>query len=113
MGGKMRDLSVLEQLILTSIFVLDDEAHSMAIRKKVREIANKNIMYGTLYNALVQLLSKGYVTKSKGGPIPERRGRRKMYYKPTANGEQALLKALDIHEAILAHLQNQVRSHRE
>jgi DNA-binding PadR family transcriptional regulator len=109
----MRDLTVLEQLILAAIISLEDEAYSMAIRKKVREIANKNIMYGTLYNVMDQLLHKGYVTKAKGDQVPERRGRRRMYYKSTSKGQEALLKALDLHEAIWANLQDLVRSHRE
>lgn len=103
----------MEQLILAAIISLEDEAYSMAIRKKVREIANKNIMYGTLYNVMDQLLRKGYLTKSEGNPVPERRGRRRMYFKPTAKGKKALLKALDLHEAIWANLQDLVRSHRE
>ncbi|UCE41343.1 MAG: helix-turn-helix transcriptional regulator [Candidatus Aminicenantes bacterium] len=109
----MRDLSVLEQLILAAIISLGDEAYSMAIRKRVRQIANKNIMYGTLYNVMDQLLRKEYVTKAKGELVPDRRGRRRMYYKPTTKGKEALLKAFDLHEAIWANLQDLVRTHRE
>jgi len=109
----MRNLTVLEQLILASIISLEDEAYSMAIRRKVREIANKNIMYGTLYNVMDQLLRKGYLTKTKGDLVPERRGRRRMYYKPTTKGKEALFKALDLHEAIWTNLQHLVRSHRK
>ena len=109
----MRDLSVLEQLVLSAIIALGEEAYSMAIRKKVREIANKMIMYGTLYNVMDQLLRKGYVTKSKGDIIPERRGRRRMYYKPTTQGTEALLKARDLHEAIWANLQDLVRTQKK
>jgi DNA-binding PadR family transcriptional regulator len=109
----MRDLSVLEQLVLSAIIALGDEAHSMAIRKKVREIANKKIMYGTLYNVMDQLLRKGYLTKSKGDLIPERRGRRRMHYKPTNRGREALLKAHDLHKAIWANLQDLVRTQRK
>ena len=109
----MRDLTVLEQIILAAIVNLKDEAYSVTIRKKVREIANKNIMYGTLYNALDQLLRKGYVTKAKGEPTPERRGRRKMYYRSTDKGKEALLNALDLQKSLWTSLQDLVRSHRE
>lgn len=109
----MRDLTVLEQIILAAIVNLEDEAYSVTIRKKVGEIANKNIMYGTLYNALDQLLRKGYVTKAKGEPTPERRGRRKMYYRPTDKGKGALLNALDLQKSLWTSLQDLVRSHRE
>jgi PadR family transcriptional regulator PadR len=96
----MRDLTVLEQIILAAILNLEDEAYSVTIRKKVGEIANKNIMFGTLYNVLDQLLRKGYVAKAKGEPTPERRGRRKMYYRPTNKGKEALLNALDLQKSV-------------
>ena len=109
----MRDLTVLEQLVLAAIINLDDEAYSVTIRKRVKKMANKNIMYGTLYNALGQLLQKGYVTKTKGQPSPERRGRPKMFYKTTTKGVQALLKAHDIQMGLWASLQDLLHNHRK
>ena len=109
----MRDLTVLEQLVLAAIINLDDEAYSVTIRKRVKNMANKNIMYGTLYNALGQLLQKGYVTKTKGQPSPERRGRPKMFYKTTTKGVQALLKAHDIQMGLWASLQDLLHNHRK
>jgi DNA-binding PadR family transcriptional regulator len=109
----MRDLTVLEQLILTAVVNLGDEAYSVTIRKKVKEIAKKNIMYGTLYNALGQLKQKGYVHKAKGQPTPARRGRPKMFYKPTRKGIEALLKAHDIQMGLWANLQDLLQSHQK
>ena len=109
----MRELTVLEQLILAAVISLGDEAYSVTIRKKVSEIANKTIMFGTLYNALGQLLRKGYVTKTKGEPTPERRGRRKMLYRPTDKGKKALLKALDLQKSIWTSVQDLVRRQEE
>lgn len=106
----MKGLTLLEQLILAAVVNLGDEAYSVTIRKKVSEIANKTIMFGTLYNALAQLLCKGHVTKTKGEPTPERRGRRKMLYRPTDKGIKALLKALDLQESIRTSVQDLVRS---
>ncbi|MDH4218337.1 MAG: hypothetical protein OEY18_05735 [Candidatus Aminicenantes bacterium] len=48
----MRGLTVLEQIILSAIVSLEDEAFGVAIRKKVKAFTGKGIMYGTLYNAL-------------------------------------------------------------
>jgi PadR family transcriptional regulator PadR len=109
----MRDLTVLEQLILAAIVNLEDEAYSVTIRQKVKEIAKKNIMYGTLYNALGQLQQKGFVTKSKGQPTPARRGRPKMFYKPTGKGTEALLKAHDFQKDLWANLQDLLQSHQK
>ena len=109
----MKELTVLEQLILAAIVNLEDEAYSVTIRKKVGEISKKTIMFGTLYNALGQLLCKGYVIKTKGEPTPERRGRRKMLYRATDRGERALLKSLDLQKSIRTSLQDLVRSRKE
>ena len=109
----MKDLTFLEQLILAAIVNLEDEAYSVSIRQKMKEIAKRNIMYGTLYNALGQLLQKGYVAKSKGPPTPERRGRPKMFYKPTRKGIEALLKAHDIQMDLWANLQDLLKSHQK
>ena len=109
----MRDLTVLEQLILAAIISLDNNAYSVTIQKRVKKMAKKNIMYGTLYNALGQLQQKGYVTKTKGQSTPERRGRPKMFYKTTTKGIEALLKAHDIQRGIWASLQDLLHSHRK
>lgn len=109
----MRDLSVLEQLILGAIVNLEDDAYSVTIRKKVKEMANKNLMYGTLYNALGQLQQKGYVAKWKGQTTPERRGRPKIFYKSTRKGIQALLTSYDIQKGLWTNLQDLLRGHQK
>lgn len=105
-----KDLSILEQLILAAIAALEGEAYGVAIRGKICEIADRNIMYGTLYNALDQLLRKGYVTKEKGEPTPERRGRRKMNYQISSEGKEALLNAYSLQKSIWSSLPGLVRS---
>ena len=108
-----KDLSVLEQLILAAVVTLGDEAYGVAIRGKISEIADRNVMYGTLYNALDQLLRKGYVTKEKGEPTPERRGRRKMNYRISREGERALWNAYGLQKSIWASLPDLVGSREE
>ena len=51
----MKEPTILEQIILASIYSLDDAAYGVAIRKRVQSLTGKNLMYGTLYNALDQL----------------------------------------------------------
>jgi DNA-binding PadR family transcriptional regulator len=40
------------------------------------------------------------VTKSEGKPMPERGGRRKMYYTITPQGRKVLQKALAVHQTL-------------
>jgi DNA-binding PadR family transcriptional regulator len=96
----MKDITVLEEIILTTIFRLKDEAYGVSIRQKVSEVTKKDLIYGTLYNTLDQLLRKGYVRKWHGKPTPQRGGRGKIYYSLTAKGFKALQDARELHQKI-------------
>jgi PadR family transcriptional regulator PadR len=100
----MKILTVFEQIILASIFILKDEAFGITIRKKARELSGKNIMYGALYNVLDQLHRKGYVTKNKQKPSPEQGGHERIYYTPTPEGIAALKEAHALQESIWAKI---------
>jgi DNA-binding PadR family transcriptional regulator len=96
----MKEITVLEEMILTTIFRLGEDAYGVSIRRKVSEITKKEIIYGTLYNTLDQLLRKGYVRKRLGKPTAQRGGRGKIYYSLTAKGVKALQNARELHRKI-------------
>ncbi|MBN2431989.1 MAG: helix-turn-helix transcriptional regulator [Acidobacteria bacterium] len=98
----MKDLSVPEQLILTAIWRLGKDAYGVTIRRKVAEVTQKDLIYGTLYNFLDQLLRKGYVTKTPSEPTGERGGRSRMIYGITEKGLLALREARALQESIWA-----------
>jgi len=96
----MKELTTLEQMILAAVITLKEEAYGVSIRKKVEKMTGKRLMYGTLYNALGQLLRKGYVTKTKGATSSSRGGRPRIYYALTATGKKALKSSFHLHCAI-------------
>ena len=96
----MRELTVLEQLILAAILNLAGDAYGVSIRKLIRLKTKKALMYGTLYRALDQLTRKYYVTKSKGNATAERDGCKKIYYTVTDNGKKALQAAYKLQRDI-------------
>jgi len=96
----MQELTIQEEIILTAIWRLKEEAYGVLIRKNVAEITDKQMMYGTLYNTLSQLLRKGYVSKNKGEPTAARGGRSKMYYRVTQDGVKALQNNRELHRSI-------------
>ena len=96
----MKDLTVLEQIILSAILNLKDNAYGVSVRQKVKKLMRKNINYGTLYNALEQLLRKGYVTKTQGETTPERIGRPRIFYNLTRAGRKALWESYELHRTI-------------
>ena len=96
----MKELTLLEQMILAAIIGLEKDAFGVSIRKKVEKLTGKRLMYGTLYNALDQLLRKDYVTKIKGTTSSARGGRPRIYYTLTGNGKKALEASYNLQQAI-------------
>lgn len=97
----MKELTVLEQIILASIFNLENEAYGVAIRQRVKAVTGKNLMYGTLYNALDQLRKKGFIRKSGQSKSDKSRmihGR--VYYTVTPFGKRALRSAYSLQKTI-------------
>lgn len=88
----MKEITALEQIILSVILFLKDDAYGVSIRQGVKKLMGKNINYGTLYNALEQLSKKDHVTKKKGKSAPDRIGRPRIYYTLTPAGKKALWK---------------------
>ena len=100
MDKKMKELTLLEQMILAAITALGKDAYGVSIRKKVEKLTGKRFMYGTLYNALSQLLRKGYVSKTKGSTSTARGGRPRIYYALTPEGKKALRNSYNLQQAI-------------
>jgi len=93
----MYGLTLMEEILLTAIWRLQDMAYGVSIRKKITEVTGEEMIYGTLYNLLDQLVRKSYLRKSRGRPTPERGGRSKIYYKLTPQGIKALQQARELH----------------
>jgi len=96
----MKDLTLNETAVLLAILQLEDDAYGVAIKKDISKFINRKISYGTLYSYLDQLFRKGLISKSIGNPVPERGGRRKIFYKVTKKGIHALESAYKLQNAI-------------
>ncbi|MCJ7581337.1 MAG: helix-turn-helix transcriptional regulator [Candidatus Aminicenantes bacterium] len=86
----MKLLSRIEEIILLSIWRLEENAYGMTIRDEVIKITGKNWLLGAIYGPLGRLHRNKYVYTLKGDPSPERGGRSKMYYRLTEYGIKAL-----------------------
>jgi DNA-binding PadR family transcriptional regulator len=96
----MRELTLLEQMILAAVIALREQAYGVSIRKRVESLTGKQLKYGTLYNGLDQLLRKDYVSKAKGKTSSARGGRPRIYYTLTQEGMNALRATYNLHCAI-------------
>ncbi|MEO5922398.1 MAG: PadR family transcriptional regulator [Bryobacteraceae bacterium] len=80
-----------EQLVLTAVLSLDDNAYGVTIHKKVEELSSpKSVTLGAVYVTLDRLEDKGFLSSWLTEPTAERGGRAKRCYKVESAGEQAL-----------------------
>ncbi|UCE21397.1 MAG: helix-turn-helix transcriptional regulator [Candidatus Aminicenantes bacterium] len=94
----MKELTKAEEILLLSILRLQKKAYGVAIKKEIQQSTGRAFAYGTLYFILEQLSNKGFVTKEKGNPTPERGGRSKTFYKLTDKGFNTLKSSFEMHQ---------------
>jgi DNA-binding PadR family transcriptional regulator len=84
-------LGQFEQLVLTAVLTLRDDAYGVTIHSKVEELARpKAASLGAVYVTLDRLEDKGFVTSWLSDPTAERGGRAKRCYRLEALGERVL-----------------------
>ena len=89
--AKPESLGQFEQLVLTAILTLRENAYGVTIHTKVQELARpKAVSLGAVYVTLDRLEDKGLVASWLSDPTPERGGRAKRCYRLEALGERAL-----------------------
>lgn len=88
---KNDSLGQFEQLVLTAILTLRDDAYGVTIHSKVEELSrSKSVSLGAVYVTLDRLEDKGFISSWLTDPTPERGGRAKRCYHLEALGEQVL-----------------------
>jgi DNA-binding PadR family transcriptional regulator len=87
----MRLISKIEEIILLSIWRLQNNAYGITILDEVAKSTGKNWLTGSIYASLGRLLKKKLVISVEGEPTPERGGRRKIYYRLTLEGQKVLV----------------------
>ncbi len=89
--AKPASLGQFEQLVLTAILMLREDAYGVTIHSKVQELARSQVVsLGAVYVTLDRLEDKGLVASWLSDPTPERGGRAKRCYRLEAPGERAL-----------------------
>ena len=84
-------LGQFEQLVLTAILTLGENAYGVTIHAKVEELARpKRVSLGPVYVTLDRLEDKGLVASWLSDPTPERGGRSKRHYRLESAGQRAL-----------------------
>lgn len=79
-------LGEFEELILTIVGILRDEAYGNAIVQEIKERMERDVNLSAVHVTLYRLEDKGYVKSSMGGATSSRGGRRKRIFTITNTG---------------------------
>src|SRR6201992_3207714 len=87
----MEPLGQFEQVVLTAILALGEDAYGVTIHAKVEELsAPRKIARGAVYATLDRMEDKGLIASWMSEPTPERGGRSRRHYRLEKPGEKAL-----------------------
>jgi PadR family transcriptional regulator PadR len=84
-----------EAILLVILDAKRDAKGEVTIAEIYAALADKlkRVSFGAIYTTLDRMQNKKFVTRRKGGPLPERGGKARYYYKITSNGRAALIEA--------------------
>jgi DNA-binding PadR family transcriptional regulator len=89
-------LGQFEQLVLTAILSLGEDAYGVTIHRGVEALmAPRTCQLGAVYATLDRMEDKGLVHSWLSAPTAQRGGRARRHYKLSPDGEQALKEAAD------------------
>ena len=87
----METLGQFEQIVLTAILALGDNAYGVTIHAKVEELSKpRKVARGAVYATLDRMEDKGLIASWLSDPTPERGGRSRRHYRIEKSGEKAL-----------------------
>ncbi len=89
-------LGELEELTLLLIVMLKEDAYGLAIRRTLKEQANRTVTIGAVHGTLNRLEKKGFVESNYSGATEVRGGRSKRIFSTTASGNKVLQKSRDV-----------------
>ena len=79
-------LGEFEELVLTMVGVLQEEAYGAVIAEEIETRQNREVNLSAVHVTLYRLEDKGLIKSAFGGSTKERGGRRKRIYKMTNAG---------------------------
>lgn len=84
-------LGQFEQIVLTAVLALGDNAYGVTIHAKVEELSKpKKVTRGAVYATLDRMEDKGLIASWLSDPTPKRGGRSRRHYRLEKSGQQAL-----------------------
>ncbi len=86
----MKLLSRTEELLLLTVWKLQEDAYSLTIQEAMSRLLDKPVSIGAVYVPLERMAKQGLLETHEGAPEDRRGGRRKRFYRVSAKGHAAL-----------------------
>ncbi len=99
-GLKMKLLSRPEELVLLSVWRLNDDAYCVPIREILIDTTKKDWSFGAVYDPLDRLEKRGYLSSHLSDPVNARGGRSKRIYTLTKDGMKALIEIKEVNDTM-------------
>jgi len=96
----MKLLSRQEEMILLSIWRLQQDAYGVNIREYISKITGKYWSIGAIYVPIDRLLDKGYILPYYKDTYNKKGGRRKRFYKISQEGMKGLEEVLALQKSL-------------
>jgi DNA-binding PadR family transcriptional regulator len=83
-------LGELEELVLLTVGILDQEAYGVSVLEEIKTQTGRKVNISAIHTVLNRLEEKGFLDSKMGGATEERGGRRKRLFRISANGRSAI-----------------------
>jgi len=93
---KKTKLGELEELVLLTVVVLNEEAYGVEIKKTLEEKLGETLSVGSIQSSLKRMEEKGFLTSAFGESTGKRGGKRKRIYSATPYAHSVLNELKDI-----------------
>ena len=93
--GRTNYLGEFEELILTMVLILDDDAYGNTVVNAIKEHQKREVNLSSVHITLYRLEEKGYLESYMGGATNARGGRKKRFFKITNAGKVMLQEMKD------------------
>lgn len=97
-------LGELEELILLTVGILDQEAYGVSVLEEIKNQTGRKVNISAIHTVLNRLEDKGFLISQMGGATEERGGRRKRLFRISANGRAAITEIKNVRNKLYDQL---------
>lgn len=97
---KGTNLGELEEIVLLIVANLFDMAYGVAVKVEIEEKCGRKITISTVHNVLQRLQEKEFLESRYSEPTKERGGKRKLLFRVTKSGQEAMVSSRGIREEL-------------